>query len=228
MTNALDGKVFGRLTVIEKADKMGRRTAWKCLCSCGNEVTVRSFSLVGGGTQSCGCYALEVKKRNNLIHGMRKTRLYNTWANMVSRCKIGSSDSKYYAERGITLFEDWLTFAKFANWACNSGYDDSKEIDRINVKGNYCPSNCRWADVFTQAYNKGVYSSNTTGVTGVSFNKDMSKWHSRISYLGKEIHLGFFLEFEDAVKARHSAEMKYYGELKHPTLHTALQEPHAY
>lgn len=224
MTYALDGRVFGRLTVVEKADKMGRRTAWKCMCSCGNEVTVRSFSLVGGGTQSCGCYATEVKKTNNLIHGLRKTRLYTTWSGMVSRCKSSSPCAKYYSERGITVFEDWLNFATFAIWAKSQGYDDSKEIDRVDVNGGYCPSNCRWVDCFTQAYNKGVYSSNTTGITGVSFNKAIGKWHSRISYLGKEIHLGFFVEFEDAVKARHSAEIKYYGELKHPPSPTSSKE----
>lgn len=59
----LTGKIFGRLTVLNRAeDKInsyGRRVQWKCQCSCGNIVTVLAINLKRGITQSCGCYNRE-------------------------------------------------------------------------------------------------------------------------------------------------------------------------
>jgi hypothetical protein len=56
----LTGKIFGRLTVIELADKLIKPnnkfvTMWKCKCECGNEIIVRSHSLISKNTKSCGC-----------------------------------------------------------------------------------------------------------------------------------------------------------------------------
>lgn len=55
MINDLLGKSFGLLTVLSVDHRQGRRLYWKCKCSCGNEVAVRSDQLVRGITKSCGC-----------------------------------------------------------------------------------------------------------------------------------------------------------------------------
>lgn len=51
----LTNKVFAKLTIVEEVDKQHGRTAWKCLCECGNTVIVLSKDLVSGNTRSCGC-----------------------------------------------------------------------------------------------------------------------------------------------------------------------------
>lgn len=57
--------------------------------------------------------------------------------------------------------------------------------------------------------NSKLYSTNTSGYTGVYFNRKNLKWCSKIKYKGEEIWLGSFDNIEDAAKARKEAEVKY-------------------
>ena len=51
------GKKYGRLTVLEKVNKLGStRANWKCACDCGNTITISGKKLRSGHTKSCGCY----------------------------------------------------------------------------------------------------------------------------------------------------------------------------
>lgn len=51
----LTGKKFNKLLVLERAENIGKKVAWRCLCDCGNETTVEGYSLKTGQTKSCGC-----------------------------------------------------------------------------------------------------------------------------------------------------------------------------
>lgn len=62
--------------------------------------------------------------------------------------------------------------------------------------------------VYKHNYNK-ISSNNTSGVSGVSWNKSSQKWNARISIDGKPINLGYFIDFDDAVNARKNAERQY-------------------
>lgn len=70
----ISGQVFGRLTAISDIgkDKYGYRY-WKCNCSCGAKVVVRSHELKRGHTKSCGCLRREYYKssggKNTLPYG---------------------------------------------------------------------------------------------------------------------------------------------------------------
>lgn len=98
--------------------------------------------------------------RNNIkaFKGMSDTRLYRIWNGMIQRCYKATSDGyKYYGGRGIKICDEWTGedgFWNFYNWAIRNGYADDLSIDRIDVNGNYCPENCRWATAYVQAHNK--------------------------------------------------------------------------
>lgn len=51
----LTGQKFGRLTVLGKSEKSGRRLYWDCLCDCGKRIVVKGDHLRQRNQLSCGC-----------------------------------------------------------------------------------------------------------------------------------------------------------------------------
>lgn len=162
----LVGQKFGKLTVVEQhgftnKNKHGFRQAiWYCKCDCGNYCEMPSGTLTRKrNNHSCGCLAkkhLAEMSKNNVTHGMTGTRLYGCYKGMIGRC-YREKDIHYnaYGKRGITICNEWKNNPKaFIDWALANGYSDDLTIDRIDVNGNYEPSNCRWIPMSEQYKNK--------------------------------------------------------------------------
>ena len=174
----LIGQKFGRLTVLERDcfRPKGSRTYWICKCDCGTYNSVLAKHLKSGATKSCGCLTKETASKNFSKHNLSDSRLHSIWSNMKRRCySIDNQAYRNYGGRGITVCDEWLGkdgFINFYNWAMENGYSDELTIDRINVNGNYCPENCRWATPKEQA-------NNTRQNRIITFNNEsytMAEW----------------------------------------------------
>ncbi len=113
------------------------------------------------------------KNNPNYKHGGNNTRLFFTWKSMLDRCRRPKNKQyKDYGGRGITVCSEWEDFTVFREWALNNGYTDSLTIDRIDNDKGYCPSNCRWANKYTQSNNK----SNNRKITYRGETKTLAQW----------------------------------------------------
>ena len=178
----ISGQRFGRLTAIKKdhscwdKEKKVSRNFWLFKCDCGKEKAIDKYSVLRGLTQSCGCLGDEKRIERNTKHGLFGTekRLYGCWQDMKNRC-YNPNRKKYqiYGARGIIVCDEWKNdFKCFYDWARRNGYKDNLTLDRIDVNGNYCPENCRWATLKEQANNTRKNKKIT--INGIT--KNLQEW----------------------------------------------------
>lgn len=172
-------------------------------CHCGKEFTAVISSVKTGNTKSCGCYHSDTIRGLFTTHGLSKHPLYISWKSIKTRCfNTNGASYKDYGGRGITMCPEWKNnFLNFYTWSMENGYEKGLSIDRINVNGNYEPSNCRWANTTTQAQNtRLLVSSNTSGYRGVSMCKG-GRYRARITLNKVRVVLGTFSTAEEAARA---------------------------
>lgn len=164
----ITGKVFNRLTVVEKSGVQvhgyGRSSSWLCLCECGKKVVRSAPYLRDIKNASCGC-AVGSHRRT---HGMTKSPEFARWVAMNQRCNNPNNTFfKNYGGRGINVCERWKSFENF--------YADmgplphqSYELDRKDNSLGYSPENCRWIGKVENLYNRRTTILVT--VNGVQMN----------------------------------------------------------
>lgn len=177
----LTGSRFGKLIVLKKlADKAGNRFLWLCQCDCGGLVKGTSVKLRDGDLKSCGC----LKEK----HGDHKTRLYQIWSDMKTRCLCETNGSyARYGGRGIKVCPDWMKYSNFKSWALSNGYADNLQIDRTNNNGNYEPSNCRWVTPAKNTQNRNCVKLSATDV--LLIREKLSEGFT-VAELSRQYHVG--------------------------------------
>lgn len=182
--NDYTGRKIEKLTFIKRLENSPKNhVQWLCKCDCGNERIVNTAEMSYKSMQFC-CNECKVQRKKSIhvngkpynLHGMKNTPLYKIWASMKIRCQNeGASRYERYGGRGITICNEWINengFMNFYNWAMASGYEEGLTLDRINVDGNYEPSNCRWVTMREQQNNR----SNNLLLTYNGKTKTASQW----------------------------------------------------
>lgn len=225
--DSLVGKTFGKLKVLGCAGtgKHGKRM-WLCECSCEdkNEIIVSTSQLTTRHTQSCGCL-----QRYNTSISNKKCNTYD----LSGDYGIG------YTTKGEEFYFDLEDYDKIKNYCWNKdkhGYlvapnknnysknlvmhriimncNDDMVVDHIKHKiYDNRKSQLRICTNSQNNMNHVIRKDNSSGITGVYYDKRSKRWYSQIKIKNKKrITLGYFSLKEEAIKARKDAEEKYFGE----------------
>jgi hypothetical protein len=137
----------------------------------------------------------------------KKYKAYGTWKSMRGRCYQQSMDCyPDYGGRGITVCDRWLGKDGFKHFIDDMGErPEGMTLDRINVNGNYEPSNCRWAKAHQQNWNRRGMSDHI----GVFFEDNQHLWRAKLMVKGVFVLNEVFNNFDDAMAARKAAVEKY-------------------
>lgn len=235
------GKKFNRLLVVEKTKDKNGRTIWKCLCDCQADKQIDEIKWtyattnqlrrglvpgLKGSKKSCGCLHKEISSING-----KKNKKYNKYNVDSYDYGIGWTYDGY--EFYFDL-EDYDLIKQYCWHKHQDGYlrtcyetidrhnkyimmhqllTNTKECDHKDGNpANNRRDNLRPSNHMKNMKNLKLYKSNTSGHKGITFNKAMQKYQVYITYDKHRLHLGFFENYEDAVKVREAAEQKYFGE----------------
>lgn len=211
----------------------------RCDCGNPELKSVTGYQLKSGHTQSCGCYASEQIAARNKRVSTKINPIKETESTVIlidengNECVVDKEDyptvKNWYwrrvEKRGDIQKGYWLTNSKE-----DDGYDKNviplHQIIAEIKYGNYDhkeympdhlsrdTSDNRKCNILLKSnqencINRGLSKANSSGKTGVSFNKDNQKWAAYITVNYKTKFLGYFQNKEDAIATRIKAEEKY-------------------
>lgn len=234
----LTGQKFGRLTVLYQTEDYvkpdGHHYAkWHCVCDCDehNEIDVTGNNLKQGITTSCGCLS------SKLTIGIRNKK-FNEYKieNNIVYIKLSNCDEYTFVNlckwNTISLIKELCWYKSNNGYACSKIPKQYRRVFNKNIIGLHqliCPcedgyepdhldrnplnnltENLAPKTHQENMQNISLRKDNTSGYTGVSWNKQKHKWDSYINVNAKQIRLGSFKDIQDAINARKKAKDIYF------------------
>lgn len=189
----VSGQRFGILTAVEPTGEVIRGSAiWRCRCDCGGEVLAPLHQLTAGYRKSCGC----------LSHPARKDYIGKRFGRLTVTAYAGKQNGMHRWKcvcncgNKTVVGQTLLQSGKTKSCGCLQS-----EIIRDNLKLVNGTSVTK-----LETGRNRLIASNTSGCTGVYFNKKTGKWAAQITIKGKTYYLGSYADREEAVRARKRGE----------------------
>lgn len=190
----LTGHRFGRLVCLEPSpqrDKQGG-TQWLCQCDCGKQCLAATHQLLCGYKKSCGCLSHPpvkdyVGKRFGMLTVLEYARKRDGMHRWRCRCQCGKE-----------------TIVRHTN-LLNGHTKSCGCLQKTILQDNLCLVDGTSVAKLKAGRDHPI-ASNTSGYTGVYWNKRNQKWAAQITFKGKTYYLGTYDKMEDAVKARKRGE----------------------
>lgn len=212
MASSVIGTKVGMLSILGE-EKKNNRLYYYCKCDCGNFTWVRSDSITGKRvTKSCGCLAknsfFKIKDIRNKKFGRLKAieptdRRYKSNGSVIWKCICECGNIAYIEESSLS------------NGAIKSCGCLGKESSSLNMRKAlkvHLENNIVDGTNIKIISRKHTQSNNTSGVTGVTWDKNRQKWVAQIRFKNKQYHLGRFDSKEEAIKVRKEAEGKLFNQ----------------
>lgn len=231
-----------RLTVIHRVEdyvspKGAHIPQWLCECSCDNhtQCIIKSGDIRSGKILSCGCVH---KERVSKL--LKERRRCNPKLNVYSEKMIDEHGEYYIGYTSNTneeFYFDAIDFDEVQKYCwykyeADDGYCflvakikgtekhikmtallDCMYYDHIDRNTlNNRRYNLRKATFEENGRNKSLSVRNNSGVTGVYYRHDTNRWRAEIMVNYQNKSLGSFIDKDDAIIARLTAEAKYYKE----------------
>ena len=127
---------------------------------------------------------------------------------VICRCECGNT-------KEVRMYNLWNKRAPVKSCGCLNR-EQMSQLGRKNGLSNIQANvdvNLRHHTNFQIIEKTTLYKNNKSGKTGVWWNNRSNKWLAYIRVHNKQINLGTYSTFEDAVKARLIAEDKYFKPL---------------
>lgn len=157
------GQKFNDLTFVKFTGvKSNKAKIGLFKCDCGNEKEMIVTLVYNSRSKTCGCGGPRATKARNFARRSPTPTLSFTSpvvgvrGTMKSRCyNPNNNDYKNYGGRGIQVCDEWrYSLQYFHDWCMSNGWQKGLQIDRIDVNGDYEPSNCRFVTNKVNANNK--------------------------------------------------------------------------
>ena len=194
----LTGKRFGRLVALQPTDQRdcNGSVVWRCLCDCGKECEASARQMKLGYKKSCGC----------LGHPPLKKFTGKRFGKLIVLSYAGKKDGMHQwrcqCDCGniVVVGQSRLQSGKTKSCGCIQSQiykENLKLIDGTSVT------------ILESVKRRPLSSRNSSGYTGVYWDKKREKWVAQIGFKGKNYYLGTYLNLPDAVKARRRGEEMY-------------------
>lgn len=201
------GDIIGKLTVLDRK-RENNRTYCYCKCECGNKTWIRADTLKI--VRSCGCLSKETQFKSKDITGQRFGRLTAIEQTdqrdknngcVIWKCKCDCGNTIYASER-------FLNNGSISSCGC-LGTENSKQNMQKAIKKHLEKHIVENTNIQVIGRDR-PFLNNTSGVTGVMWDKSKNKWIAVIYFQKKRYYLGRYINKQDAINARKEAEQKYH------------------